>query len=174
MLNKILFMKKILLFSILAGTICFTSCKSKKNKQVQEGTQETEVVEVVEATTISAAVETDEGLKLTFSADLLFATDSYTLTDKEKEDLDNLAKLLKKKKKKNIRIDGYTDNTGTVQYNNTLSEKRANSVKEYLEKEGVDASRITAKGYGQTNPIADNKTAEGRQKNRRVEVLILN
>mgnify|MGYP003413117567 CR=1 FL=1 len=173
MLNKILFMKKILLFSILAGTICFTSCKSKKNKHLQQ-TETIEVVEVVEAEVFADAVKTDEGVKLTFSADLLFATDSYTLTDKEKDDLDNLAKLLNKKKKKNIRIDGYTDSTGTVQYNNTLSEKRANSVKDYLEKQGLESSRITAKGYGQSNPIADNKTVEGRQKNRRVEIIILN
>lgn len=166
-------MKKILLFSVLAGTICFTSCKSKKNKPVEES-ETIEVVEVLKAEGFDEAVKTDEGVKLTFSADLLFATDSYTLTDKEKEDLDNLVKLLKKKKKKNIRIDGYTDSTGTVQYNNVLSENRANSVKDYLEKGGIDSSRMTAKGFGQTNPVADNKTAEGRQKNRRVEIIILN
>lgn len=169
-------MKKILLLSILAGAVCLTSCKSKKKTKTQEGVKEPEVIEVVEvreAEVFAEAVKTDEGVKLTFSADLLFATDSYTLTNKEKDDLDNLAKLLKKKKKQNIRIDGYTDSTGTVQYNNTLSEKRANSVKEYLEKQGVDASRMKTKGYGQANPIADNKTAEGRQKNRRVEIIIL-
>ena len=107
-------MKKILLFSVLAGTIFFTSCKSKKNKQVQE-TDTIEVVEVVEAEVFADAVKTDEGVKLTFSADLLFATDSYTLTDKEKEDLDNLAKLLKKtvhKRKGDFLTSSYSGNSG--------------------------------------------------------------
>src|SRR5690606_25650094 len=114
------------------------------------------------------------GLKLTFSSDLLFPIDSYTLTVNSKDELNDLVKTLKRKKNKKIRIDGYTDNTGTVEYNNKLSINRANSVKEYLENQGIDASRMTTKGFGQSNPVADNKTTEGRQKNRRVEIVILN
>ncbi|WP_231561154.1 OmpA family protein [Sphingobacterium sp. T2] len=70
-------------------------------------------------------------------------------------------------------MDGHTDSTGEEKYNIWLSEKRAASVKKYLEDGGVSASRITTKGYGPNKPIADNKTPEGRQKNRRVEVVIL-
>lgn len=162
-------MKKIVLFALLISVGSLTSCKSKK-KSVDQKVPEVEEVVVVETV---ETVKTDEGLKLTFSADLLFPTDSYSLNDQEKESLDELANKLKKKNKNKIRIDGYTDSTGSVEYNNTLSEKRANSVKEYLEKQGIESSRMTTKGYGSSNPIADNKTAEGRKKNRRVEVIIL-
>lgn len=67
-------------------------------------------------------------------------------------------------------VGGYTDNVGMHAYNQKLSERRAASVKAYLVKKGIDASRITTKGYGETEPVADNKTKAGRQANRRVEV----
>jgi len=73
-----------------------------------------------------------------------------------------------------IEVDGHTDSTGTDAYNQKLSERRAAAVKEYLIKEaGVDSSKITAVGYGVAKPVADNKTAAGRARNRRVEILIL-
>jgi len=78
-----------------------------------------------------------------------------------------------KKEIKNIRVDGYTDATGTAEYNLWLSEKRAESVKKYLSDAGVSAAKIKTAGLGIKNPVGDNKTPEGRQKNRRVEVTIL-
>ena len=71
-------------------------------------------------------------------------------------------------------INGYTDNTGTAAYNLMLSEKRANAVKDYLVKNGVEASRLSAKGYGEENPVESNRTRAGRAKNRRVEVKVNN
>ncbi|WP_177761212.1 OmpA family protein [Flavobacterium sp. I3-2] len=164
--------KRILLIAIFAGILSFTSCKSKKNNKVQE---EPEVVEIVESEVVTEVVKTEEGTKLIFASDLLFATNSYTLTTQEEGALKDFVKLLNKKKNrdKKIRIDGYTDNTGTVQYNNVLSENRANSVMKYLEAEGIETSRMSTKGFGQSKPVADNNTPEGRQKNRRVEITIL-
>lgn len=69
-----------------------------------------------------------------------------------------------------LEVSGHTDSIGKEEYNQKLSEKRANAVSEYLVKNGVAASRIVTKGYGETRPVADNKTAEGRAKNRRVEI----
>jgi outer membrane protein OmpA-like peptidoglycan-associated protein len=69
-------------------------------------------------------------------------------------------------------IEGHTDNTGDKTKNLTLSQKRADAVKNYLVKKGIDASRLTAKGFGDTVPVADNKTADGRAKNRRVEFKV--
>ena len=67
-------------------------------------------------------------------------------------------------------VDGYTDSIGSDAYNLKLSERRANAVRDYMVSEGIDASRIMTKGFGKANPVADNKTKEGRAKNRRVEI----
>ncbi|PRD56408.1 OmpA family protein [Sphingobacterium gobiense] len=120
------------------------------------------------------ATRTDEGIKFTLSSDLLFPTNSSYLTDKAKVELSKLSKLMINDTARKVRVDGHTDATGTAEYNQWLSEKRATSVKKFLEDAGVSSSRIITQGLGQTNPVADNKTPEGRQKNRRVEVIILN
>ena len=71
-----------------------------------------------------------------------------------------------------LNVDGYTDNTGTEAANLAISAKRALAVKTYLVTKGIDPSRINANGYGQSNPVADNKTSAGRSKNRRVELKL--
>jgi OOP family OmpA-OmpF porin len=73
-----------------------------------------------------------------------------------------------------VELAGYTDSIGGVAYNQKLSERRAVAVKEYLVEKGIDAGRIQAKGYGKENPVASNDTDEGRERNRRVELHILN
>jgi OmpA-OmpF porin, OOP family len=84
--------------------------------------------------------------------------------------LDELALILKKYEMANLVIEGYTDSKGEDAYNMTLSQKRTESVKTYLMGKGLMESRLTATGFGETNPIADNKTTLGRAKNRRVEL----
>jgi outer membrane protein OmpA-like peptidoglycan-associated protein len=74
---------------------------------------------------------------------------------------------------KHVRIEGYTDNVGDPRINQKLSEARANSVKEALERRHVDSDRLVTRGFGETRPIAPNDSAGGRQKNRRVEFLIM-
>lgn len=120
------------------------------------------------------ATRTDEGIKFTLSSDLLFPTNSSYLTEKAKVELSKLSKLLINDSAREVRVDGHTDATGTAEYNQWLSEKRAASVKKFLEDAGVASSRISTNGLGQSAPVADNKTPEGRQQNRRVEVIILN
>jgi len=169
--------KNTLLLSVVAGIFALTSCKQQQINVLpgavvtQDGTKDG--LKNVKAE-FEDAVQTVEGIKFTLSADLLFPTNSSYLSDKAKGELDKLAKVLKQEKSKKIRIDGYTDATGTENYNVWLSDKRAASVKKYLEDAGISGSRMTTKGYGPANPVADNKTPEGRQKNRRVEVIILN
>ena len=72
-----------------------------------------------------------------------------------------------------IEIAGHTDDVGAAEANQTLSEDRANTVRDYLLKKGIALERVTAKGYGDTQPVADNSTAGGKQKNRRTEVRII-
>ena len=72
-----------------------------------------------------------------------------------------------------VEVAGHTDSTGAEEYNQGLSERRANSVKDYLVSKGVQAQRLQAKGYGESMPVASNDTKEGRAENRRVELIVL-
>lgn len=87
--------------------------------------------------------------------------------------LNKVAELLKNKKNMVIEVSGHTDDVGETMANQKLSEGRANAIKNYLVSKGVKPEQITAKGYGKTKPIADNKTAAGRAQNRRIEIKIL-
>jgi outer membrane protein OmpA-like peptidoglycan-associated protein len=105
---------------------------------------------------------------------VLFDLDKSTLKPSSLDELQKAVAFVKKYPGANVRLDGYTDSLGTDAYNIKLSERRAAAVRDYLIKEaGVDSSKITAIGHGKADPVADNKTAEGRAKNRRVEVSIL-
>ena len=86
--------------------------------------------------------------------------------------LEEAAKTLKGESQLTVSVNGYTDSVGTDEYNQRLSDRRANAVKEYLETLGVSGSRLTAHGFGETNPVASNDTAEGRAQNRRVELVV--
>ena len=86
--------------------------------------------------------------------------------------LDRLVAFMNENKDKRVNLSGHTDSIGTERYNQSLSERRANSARDYITKKGVDGSRVSAQGFGETKPIADNKTKEGRSKNRRVEIKV--
>ena len=130
----------------------------------------------LEASIPDATVETvnnGEAIKVTFDSGILFATNSSTVSDASKSALRNFASSLNSNPDTNIKIIGHTDNTGRVEYNQTLSEKRAESVYDYLLNQSVSSNRMQFEGKGITDPVADNSTAAGRQQNRRVEILIL-
>jgi outer membrane protein OmpA-like peptidoglycan-associated protein len=103
---------------------------------------------------------------------ILFVTGSYKLSSKSYKGLDEVVKIMNENPDIKLAIDGHTDNVGKDDFNQTLSENRANAVKEYFVSKGIDESRITSAGHGETMPIADNNTAAGRQKNRRVELKL--
>ena len=113
-----------------------------------------------------------EGIKITFHKGIEFMTNADALSASDKTNLDDLAKVLNKYPDTNILIEGHTDATGSRETNMSLSEKRANSVSNYLKSLNVKGDRITNVGYGPDQPIGDNETAAGRQQNRRVEVAI--
>ncbi|MDQ6978916.1 MAG: OmpA family protein [Mariprofundaceae bacterium] len=101
-----------------------------------------------------------------------FETNSAALTSASLPVLNHAVATLKENPSIRVEVAAYTDSRGRDAYNMKLSGKRANSVMQYLTKHGIDASRMQAKGYGETSPIADNNTDEGRAKNRRVELNI--
>jgi outer membrane protein OmpA-like peptidoglycan-associated protein len=104
---------------------------------------------------------------------VLFDTGKSTLRKESFTTLNDLIEYLKLKPAMTIEIGGHTDNVGTPESNLKLSQERAESVRNYLIAKGISAQRVTAKGYGQTQPVATNTTDEGRQKNRRTEVKII-
>jgi OmpA-OmpF porin, OOP family len=102
----------------------------------------------------------------------LFDFDKSTLKPATTQILDRLVAFMIENKDKSANLAGYTDNVGTEAYNQALSERRVNSVKSYVVGKGVDSGRVSGQGFGESKPIADNKTAEGRAKNRRVEIKV--
>lgn len=101
-----------------------------------------------------------------------FELNSATLTPTSLSVLNGAADTLKRYSDITVEAEGHTDSTGAAAYNMNLSQQRAESVRDYIISQGVDASRITARGFGETSPIADNTTAEGRQSNRRVTLRL--
>lgn len=119
------------------------------------------------------AKQTERGIILTIG-DVLFATGKADLSPEAMRSVDKLVEFLKKYTNRNVLIEGHTDSVGSDEFNLTLSQKRADSLKEALTGKGIEEKRITTVGYGKKYPVASNDTAAGKQQNRRVEVSILN
>jgi len=117
------------------------------------------------------AKATDRGLVLTLG-DVLFATGRSELRGGAVRNLDQLAAFLRQYPERTAIIEGHTDSVGSASANLELSQRRADSVVQYLTRQGVDSSRLHATGRGQGYPVAENDTASGRQQNRRVEIII--
>ena len=110
---------------------------------------------------------------VTITLDVEFDTNKAIVKDEYRNEINKVADFMKTYPNTTAVIEGHTDNVDTAEYNQKLSEARANSVRQYLiDNFGIKASRLTAVGYGETKPIASNKTEEGRQKNRRVQAVI--
>ncbi|MFS4415174.1 OmpA family protein [Maribacter sp. 2307ULW6-5] len=116
-----------------------------------------------------------EGINVTFTQDagVHFDTNKADVKGEAAATLDKLVSIFKEYPKTNILVEGHTDSAGAAEYNMSLSERRAASVSSYLMANGIDESRITTKWYGEEQPVASNETAEGKSKNRRVELAIV-
>ena len=137
------------------------------------GHQMDKQAEEIKNTVPDAKVErVGEGIIVEFSSNVLFGFDQSNLSDDAKVSLDKLVKVLNSYAETNIEVQGHTDSKGSVSYNQALSERRAAVVTAYLDGKGISAGRLTIKGFGETAPKYENKTAEGRTGNRRVEFLI--
>jgi len=115
--------------------------------------------------------DTDRGLVVNMG-DVLFATGKADLGADAKIALAKLSGIVLNYPSLKLAIGGYTDSTGSEDLNQKLSEKRASTVLDYLVSQGLDGGTLTSQGYGMSNPVDDNSTAQGRQKNRRVEIVI--
>jgi outer membrane protein OmpA-like peptidoglycan-associated protein len=117
------------------------------------------------------AKKTDRGLVITLG-DVLFATGQAELRPGGRHSLDKLSNFMRQYPQRTVQIEGFTDNVGSEEYNQRLSEHRADAVRDVLTNAGVASDRIQTRGLGKSSPVADNDSATGRQQNRRVEVII--
>ncbi|MGC2358427.1 MAG: OmpA family protein, partial [Candidatus Acidiferrum sp.] len=105
-------------------------------------------------------------------SDVLFDTGSHTLKAGAREKLAKISGILLAHPGLTLQIEGHTDSVGSDEFNQQLSERRADAVRDFLAEQGVPVSSITARGFGKTQPVATNDTPEGRQRNRRVELVV--
>lgn len=150
--------------AVLGGT-AGTIIGNKMDKQAAE-------LEQIEGAQVEKVNE-GQAIKVTFESGILFATNSSTLNTASRASLDQFATSLQNNPDTDVKIYGHTDSTGSDAINNPLSERRAESVYNYLISRGVSGVRMVAEGFGSSQPVADNNTVSGRAQNRRVEVFIL-
>ncbi|MTE26170.1 OmpA family protein [Winogradskyella ouciana] len=117
----------------------------------------------------------DDGIVVTFdeTSGVYFATDKYNINQQSQTTLNKLAGVLSEYPDTNILVVGHTDSVGSEDYNMTLSKNRAYAVTNYLQGKGLSSGRFTTNWFGESQPMHDNSTAEGRSKNRRVNIAIL-
>lgn len=141
---------------------------NKMDKQQKELEQQLANAQVEETTDQNGL----QAIKVTFDGGILFPTGKYTLNQTAQTSLSQFANSLINNPGTNVQIFGYTDNTGSFEVNDKLSNNRANAVKSYLVNSGVPVTRLSSQGVPMADYVATNETAEGRAQNRRVEIYI--
>ena len=117
------------------------------------------------------AKRTDRGMVLTLG-DVLFDLNKADLKSSGEQTIGRLAAFMREYEDRKVRVEGYTDSTGDDSYNQMLSERRAQAVRDELVAQGIERRRVETRGYGEQYPVASNDTSAGRQQNRRVEIVI--
>jgi outer membrane protein OmpA-like peptidoglycan-associated protein len=167
-------MQKSIVFVIVCFSAALYGCAGNPASE-----KEPEPTQVVVPATDSIAAELEaigavgihEGWVIII-ADGAFKTGKTSLSNDASQVVQKLSETLRVHNDNIVRVEGHTDNTGSPEYNQKLSEERALSVKSSLVENGIADHRILIKGHGQMQPIADNSTKEGRKKNRRVEIIV--
>lgn len=114
----------------------------------------------------------EDTLLIHFDSDILFAVDSAVLSGSSRATVEEVAAVIAEYDKTAVVVQGHTDSRGSEEHNQALSDRRAGAVRNFLVGRGIDAARIVAVGYGEGEPVADNATAAGRARNRRVDILL--
>jgi outer membrane protein OmpA-like peptidoglycan-associated protein len=157
-------MKKVLMLAVCAAFLGAVGCASKGVHLGYETAYKLD--------SIAKVTDKHQGTVVDLKKSILFASNTAELTAESKKNLDEVAAIFAKIPAVIVVVEGYTDNTGHSEYNKMLSEQRAKVVMEQLIAKGVKKTQY--KGCGSENPVADNSTAEGRAKNRRVSFVLVN
>jgi outer membrane protein OmpA-like peptidoglycan-associated protein len=144
----------------------------KQGKQDLSDSEKRTAAALAELAKIAAVKEEERGLVITLSGSVLFRSAKSNLLSSAQVKLDQVAKALLAVPARNLIVEGHTDSQGSESYNQALSQRRADAVRDYLVQRDYPADRIQARGKGKGSPIADNASPEGRANNRRVEIVI--
>ena len=144
----------------------------KQGKQDLSDAEKRNAAALAELAAIAAVKEEQRGLVVTLSGGVLFRSAEATLMPSALVKLDQVGNALQSVRTRNLLVEGHTDSQGSGSYNQGLSQRRANAVRDYLVQRGYPADRIQARGMGEDTPIANNNSPEGRANNRRVEIVI--
>lgn len=144
----------------------------KKERDKREAAEGRLAAAVASLKEMAQVKEEARGMVITLSGSVLFATGKYQLLPIAKEKLNDVSKALIDQGYKKIIVEGHTDSQGSESNNEALSLKRAESVREHMVSQGIEPDKIQAKGLGESRPVADNSTPEGRANNRRVEIIV--
>ena len=162
------------IFKLERGTVSSLKADLEEQKRKAAAMKEDAEKRFSELNSALIQVSKDARGTIISMSDILFDVGKATLTQDLKTNLAKIAGILTIYKDANVQVEGHTDNVGGEEYNQKLSEKRASNVMEFLTSPGgIAATRLTSVGYGFSKPIADNATKEGRQKNRRVDLVIM-
>jgi outer membrane protein OmpA-like peptidoglycan-associated protein len=147
---------------------------AKANRHAQQADSDKAEMRSRLSTQLNLVLQTRDSARglIVNMSDVLFDTGKYSLTPGAREKLAKVAGILIAYPGINVQVGGYTDNVGTDDMNQVLSEHRAGSVRDYLVQSGVNSNEVTSQGYGNTQPVATNDNSTGRQQNRRVELVV--
>lgn len=145
---------------------------AKQTKQELSDSEKRTADAMAALASLAAVKEEERGLVVTLSGSVLFRSAESTLLPNAQVKLDQVANALLAVNDRNLIVEGHTDSQGAASYNQNLSQRRADAVRDYLVQKGYPAERIQARGMGEDRPIADNASPEGRANNRRVEIVI--
>jgi outer membrane protein OmpA-like peptidoglycan-associated protein len=144
----------------------------KQGKQDLSDSEKRTAAALAELAKLAAVKEEERGLVVTLSGGVLFRSAKSTLLSSAQVKLDQVAKALMAVSERNLIVEGHTDSQGSESYNQGLSQRRADAVRDYLVQRGYPGDHIQSRGMGKGSPIADNASPEGRANNRRVEIVI--
>jgi outer membrane protein OmpA-like peptidoglycan-associated protein len=144
----------------------------KQTKQDLSDSEKRTATAMAALASLAAVKQEERGLVITLSGGVLFRSAESTLLSSAQVKLDQVASALLDVRARNLIVEGHTDSQGSTSYNQDLSQRRADAVRDYLIQKGYPADRIQARGIGEGRPIADNASPEGRANNRRVEIVI--
>lgn len=151
------------LYFIILLLITLTGCVTQATKPANDP-----------SAILEGGIRTERGIYVSYKNEVLFRLNSARVLSSGRESIEKVAIYLKANPENPVLVEGHTDDRGPGDYNAVLSKRRADAVRQLLIEYGIEAERVSTMGYGESRPIANNDTSEGRAKNRRVEIIILN